>query len=203
MKSVAYRTIFMIMAQLVLVLDAQSVGSLTGRITDRDTHQPLTGANVVLEGTDLGAVADGAGGFEIVNIPVGSHAVRVTMMGYKTQARANVHVVPQRATVVNMALEPTVLELEGVTVTAGYFEKAKGAVVSARTVDIEEIRSDPVGSYDVMRMMQALPSVVSGADQTNEIIIRGAAPMKTCSSWTIWKYPIPIIFPVRAWAVGR
>ncbi|UCH64134.1 MAG: TonB-dependent receptor [Fidelibacterota bacterium] len=158
------------------VLQGQIVGSLAGQITDIDTHQPLVGANVILEGTTLGAAADAQGKFRIVNIPVGSYTVRVMMMGYKAQARANVHVVPQRETILNIALEPTVLEVEGVTVTAGFFERAKDAMVSTRTVNIEEIRSDPVGAYDILRMMQALPSVSSDADQTNEIIIRGGHP---------------------------
>ena len=174
MKTVAY--IFTGTALLLSALSGQSVGTLTGRITDLDTHQPLVGVNVMLEGTDLGAAANAEGRFRIVNIPVGSYTVRVTMMGYKAQARANVHVVPQRETVINMALEPMALELEGVTVTAGFFERAKDAVVSTRTVNIEEIRSDPVGAYDIFRMMQALPSVASDADQTNEIIIRGGHP---------------------------
>ncbi len=39
-------------------LNAQSVGALTGQITDIDTHQPLVGANVILEGTTLGAAAN-------------------------------------------------------------------------------------------------------------------------------------------------
>ncbi len=174
MKTVAY--VFSGAALLLSTLGAQSVGALTGRITDLDTHQPLVGANVMLEGTDLGAAANAEGRFRIVNIPVGSYTVRVMMMGYKAQARANVHVVPQRETVINMALEPTVLEVEGLTVTAGFFERAKDAVVSTRTIDIEEIRSDPVGAYDIFRMMQALPSVASDADQSNEIIIRGGHP---------------------------
>jgi len=173
-NNIAY--LFASTALLLSGLNAQSVGALTGQITDIDTHQPLVGANVILEGTTLGAAANLDGRFTIRSVPVGSYTVRVEMMGYKAQARANVHVVPQRETILNMALEPTVLEVEGLTVTAGFFERAKDAMVSTRTVNIEEIRSDPVGSYDIFRMMQALPSVVSDADQTNEIIIRGGHP---------------------------
>ncbi|MFC1619796.1 carboxypeptidase-like regulatory domain-containing protein, partial [Candidatus Neomarinimicrobiota bacterium] len=139
------------------ILDAQGTGSIMGRITDLDTQQPLIGANIMIEGTIQGAATDMDGFYRIDRAAIGSYTVRVTMMGYKTLARANVHVVSQRETVVNMALEMTALATEAITVSAGFFERAKDAVVSSRTVDIEEIRSDPVGAYDVFRMMESLP----------------------------------------------
>ena len=42
-------------------------------------------------------------------------------------------------------------------------------------MDYEEIRSDPVGVYDIQMMMQALPGVVSESDQSNELIVRGGS----------------------------
>lgn len=155
---------------------AQSAGSISGIILDRDTKQPLVGANVMLEDSPYGSATDGEGRFVMQNIPVGTYRLRADMIGYKSQARANIHIASQRTIEVTLELIPTVLAGEDVTVTAGFFERARDAVVSVRSVDIEEIRSDPVGAYDVMRMMQALPAVVSGADQDNEIIIRGGNP---------------------------
>ena len=158
------------------ILFGQSTGSISGTIRDRDTNQPLIGVNVMLDDTPYGAATDFDGQYLINNLPVGTYRVRVDMMGYEVQARANIHVTSKRSTEVNILLVPTVLEGQDIQVTAGFFERARDAVVSVRTVDIEEIRSDPVGAYDVMRMMQSLPAVVSGSDQTNEIIIRGGSP---------------------------
>jgi hypothetical protein len=176
-------------------LQAQSVGALIGQITDLDTHQPLIGANVMVEGTALGAATDMHGRYRIAGIPVGSYSLRVSMIGYKQQARANIHVVPQRETIVNIALETTVLAGEAVIVTAGFFERTKDAVVSARTVDIEEIRSDPVGAYDVFRMMESLPAVACGTDQINEIIVRGGAPGQNLFVMDHLEIPYPNHFP--------
>lgn len=174
---------------------AASVGSITGIITDRDTKQYLTGANVILDGTQLGAATDVNGRFEIRNVPVGSYSIRVYMIGYKTQARANVHALANRPTVVNIALEPTILSAEDIVVTAGYFEKVKDASTSVRSVDFEEIRSDPVGAHDILSMMQSLPSVVSGADQTNEIIVRGGAPGENLFVMDHLDIPYPVHYP--------
>jgi len=40
-------------------IHAQSTGTITGVIRDRDTNQPLVGANVMLEETYFGAATDG------------------------------------------------------------------------------------------------------------------------------------------------
>jgi len=152
---------------------ARRIGALTGTVTDGATAQPLIGANVLVEGIDLGAATDSRGRYTVPRIPVGSFAVRVEMIGYRPLSRANVHIVPQRETVLNFALEVQALKGEEVVVTGRFFERARDAVVSARSVDIEEIRSDPAGAYDIQRMMEALPAVVLGSDQHNEIIVRG------------------------------
>lgn len=170
-------------------------GLLEGTITDRDTKQPLIGANVILDGTNFGAATDVEGHFEIPHIPVGSYSIHVHMIGYKSQARGNIHSISSRATNINMALEPTVLTGSDIIVTAGYFERVKDAATSVRSVDIEEIRSDPVGSHDILSMMQSLPSVVSGADQTNEIIVRGGAPGENLFVMDHLDIPYPVHYP--------
>ncbi len=169
--------------------------TIEGTIIDRDTQQPLPGANVILDGTTLGAATDIEGRFTISNVPAGSYSVRVHMIGYKAQARANIHALLNRSTTVNMALEPTTLSGSDVVVTAGYFERVKDASTSVRSVDFEEIRSDPVGAYDILSMMQSLPSVVSGADQSNEIIVRGGSPGENLFVMDHLDIPYPVHYP--------
>ncbi|UCD39111.1 MAG: TonB-dependent receptor [Fidelibacterota bacterium] len=160
---------------MIPVSEAQEnpLGMLTGSVTDLVTSQPLAGANLLVENTRHGAATDGQGRFVIPKIAVGSYTIRVEMIGYRPQSRANVHVLPQSETVLNFALEIQAVQGEEVVITGRFFESAKDAVVSARSVNIEEIRSDPAGAYDIQRMMEALPAVVLGSDQHNEIIVRG------------------------------
>ena len=172
-----------------------SAGNIEGTIIDRDTQQPLPGANVMLDGTTLGAATDIQGHFIISNVPAGSYSVRVHMIGYKSQVRANIHALLNRGTTFNMALEPTTLAGSDVVVTAGYFERVKDASTSVRSVDFEEIRSDPVGAYDILSMMQSLPSVVSGADQSNEIIVRGGSPGENLFVMDHLDIPYPVHYP--------
>ncbi len=183
--------LFLILTELVW----SQTGSLSGLVRDASTHQHLVGVNVIISETELGAATDMKGHFKIENVPVGSFIIRVSMIGYEAVSRANVHIVPQRNTVVNFDLHQQVLQGEGVEVTATFFEKTKDAITSSRTVDIEEIRSDPVGAFDIMSMMQSLPSVISGADQTNEIIVRGGSPGENLFVMDHIEIPYPTHFP--------
>ncbi len=151
-------------------------GRIRGEAVDEATQRPLAGANIVLVGTQMGAAADVEGNFSISRVPIGSYSVRVFMMGYESRIVPNVIVNPKRTTHLKIELKASVLEADSVVVTAGYFQEAKDAVVSNRSMDFEEIRSDPGSAEDVQRVIQALPSVVSGSDQNNEIIVRGGMP---------------------------
>ena len=151
-------------------------GMLKGRIIDETTQSPLPAATVMIENSQLGAAADMDGQYFVERVPPGIYNVRFTMMGYETRKVNNVVVNPGRTTWQTIELKPTVLEMEGVTITAGFFQEAKDAVISNRSMDYEEIRMDPGSAADIQRVVQALPSVVSGSDQDNEIIVRGGMP---------------------------
>ena len=151
-------------------------GSLEGRVVEKSTKHPLAYVNVVIEGTELGAATDTAGVFRIFLIPVGTYNIQFSLIGHQPIIKNNVDIRPQRARFLYVELTESALLGEGITVTPTYFEKGKDAAASTRTMDFEDIRQDPGSAEDVQRAMQALPAVVSGSDQQNEIITRGGIP---------------------------
>ncbi|MFQ6605528.1 MAG: carboxypeptidase-like regulatory domain-containing protein [Fidelibacterota bacterium] len=159
-----------------LNLSPGMTGSITGSVVDIATQQALPGVNIIIENADRGTASDLDGNFTVENIPVGFYHVRFSAIGYKPLVKLNVRVVANRPAVIHAQLEQQAVEFESITVTREYFEKEKDAVVSSRTVDLNEIRRDPAGVVDIQRMMQALPAVVSASDQQNEIVVRGGAP---------------------------
>ena len=44
-------------------------GKIGGKITDKNTGEPLIGANVMIEGTERGAAADVNGNYSILRMP--------------------------------------------------------------------------------------------------------------------------------------
>jgi hypothetical protein len=59
-------TLFFLFASVSIA--QTGVGKLSGLITDADTKEPLIGANVLIEGTSVGAATDINGEYFILNI---------------------------------------------------------------------------------------------------------------------------------------
>jgi len=165
----------MLILLLTVCLSAQS-GDISGVVIDKETQALLIGVNVVVSSTDRGAATDLNGRYRIRNIPVGTYNLTFHMMGYEKLEKLNIPVSPDRITQMDVSLGMISILGEEVVVTATAFVKARDAVVSDRNIDYTEMIRDPGSAMDVQRMMQALPAVVSGADQENEIIVRGGEP---------------------------
>ncbi|NNF56741.1 MAG: carboxypeptidase-like regulatory domain-containing protein, partial [Rhodothermaceae bacterium] len=66
---------------------AQNTGKLSGQVTDATTGDPLPGAQVVVDGTQLGAATDLDGNYVILGIPVGQYDVEARFVGFETERR--------------------------------------------------------------------------------------------------------------------
>ena len=56
---------------------------LFGRVVDKDTDEPLIGANVTLKDYNIGAATDVYGNYLIKNILPGVYTIKVTYIGYE------------------------------------------------------------------------------------------------------------------------
>lgn len=153
-----------------------SNGTLRGQVLDLDTGRPVPSANVSVEGLNIGAATDMDGHFRILTVPIGTHNIRISCLGYRTLIKPDVFVSSGDKSSLVVHLEPSPIEMEDVTVEPSFFAKRRDASASFHSMDWAEIRIDPGSAEDVQRTIQALPSVVSGADQLNEIIVRGGMP---------------------------
>lgn len=89
-------------------------GTVSGTVTDAD-GKALAGANVIVEGTNLGAAATLSGGYSI-DVPSGSYTLTASVVGYTTES-VSVSVSGSGKTV-NFALSPSAVALGGVEVLA-------------------------------------------------------------------------------------
>lgn len=62
---------------------AQSL-SITGKVADKNSQEPVIGASVLVEGTTKGAITDVDGRFTLSNVPSKGNLV-VSYIGYATQ----------------------------------------------------------------------------------------------------------------------
>ncbi len=91
--------------------------AISGNVVDASTNKPLPYAIVFLAGTTLGTPTDSAGRFEIKNIPLGSHELVVSMVGYKRRSYSLQLFEPAQKTV-NVQLQPSEVQTQAVEVVA-------------------------------------------------------------------------------------
>jgi len=90
---------------------AGNTGTMTGRVFEKTTGEPLAGASVVVENTELGASADPSGHYIVINIPPGKYTVTASCMGYTHQSFTGVLIVQDNTVSVDFRLPDTVYDL--------------------------------------------------------------------------------------------
>ena len=128
------------------------VGSLTGLVTDAGSGRPLSAAQVFIDGTGLGGLTNASGRYLIINVPAGTHTLRVELIGY-TGASQEVNVADDQATTVDFGLSEEVINFDEIVVTGTAGQARRREVGNAiEQINIAEI-AEPVN--DVGQLLQA------------------------------------------------
>jgi outer membrane receptor protein involved in Fe transport len=154
----------------------QNRSRITGTVKDAKTGEPLIGTNVIVEGLNLGAATDIEGKYFIVNVPVGTYNLKVSMIGYKTQIIQGLIVSVDRVTQQDIELEPAVIESQEVVVTAKRDELHKEVSSTQLMVTSGEIVNSS-GIRAVNTFLEKLPGV--GENDNGYLTIRGGSADQT------------------------
>jgi outer membrane receptor for ferrienterochelin and colicins len=114
-----YIKIFLSTCSLLFVITAVELpdnASIKGIVIDGETKKPLSGVNVIIEHTTVGAATDRNGEYFIHHAPIGQLHLVASMMGYKQEHRI-VEVQADQSVTVNFELESTILEMGALVVT--------------------------------------------------------------------------------------
>ncbi len=176
-----YRRVALLAILLTFVpqlLLAQSTGLIKGQVKDVATQKTLIGANVVLLGTTefKGAITDTNGCFEMAAVPFGIHALQISYVGYEEQVINDVSVYDRKGSFVTIFLKPASQLLEEAEVTAYSNPVATTdplAMVSARSISMEETKRFAGSLGDPSRMALSYSGVNSGRGDNNDLIVRG------------------------------
>ena len=68
--------------QLAITPKSESHGQIKGIITDKKSHEPLVGVNIVVLGSKMGAATAANGKYLISNLPTGVYSLEASMIGY-------------------------------------------------------------------------------------------------------------------------
>jgi hypothetical protein len=174
MKAVMYIAVIYGLTGFVM---AQNLGSIRGKIIDERTHNSLTGANVMILGSQLGASTDSSGEYSIKSVPEGLYELQVRFVGYRTYQKPDIRVVRNKVTMVpEIQISESSIETGGMTVTAGVFQDHGDMPVSTFSFTKDEIRRSPGAAGDIFRALGTLPGVATEGGELSEFSVRGGGP---------------------------
>ncbi len=152
-------------------------GEIRGKITNKVNGEAVSFANVLIQGTLLGASCDEQGTYRITGLAPGQYNIEASYIGFRKAVVFEVQVTNARPAIVDFALEEESQELETVEINASNtFFKTDESPLSLRTIGTTEIKRTPGGNRDISKVVRSLPGVASPPSFRNDIIIRGGAP---------------------------
>lgn len=169
--------------------------SISGTVTSSITGEKLIGANVFVQGTNLGAASNNQGNFSIT-VPAGTYNVVCSYIGYeKVERRVNVN----DDITVNFSLKDYLFTLS-VTVLA---DRAKERETPVAFSNIDKKDMDfRLGSRDIPLVLNTVPSVYStgmgggagdarinvrGFNQRNVAVMINGVPVNDMENgWVYW-----------------
>ncbi|MCU0411239.1 MAG: carboxypeptidase-like regulatory domain-containing protein, partial [Bacteroidetes bacterium] len=139
--------------------------------------QELFGANVLVQGTTIGAVSDVEGEFTIERVPPGTYEVRFSLLGHMTKVVGGVAVAGGRTSRIEVVLEEEAIELTAVQIVG---ERSRQGMDDVRTslkfLQPQTVRAVAGLGEDIIRGLQSLPGVVAPNDFTAQFAVRGSGP---------------------------
>ena len=122
-------------------------GKIIGIVVDSETKEALPGANVMIDGTNLGAATNVQGGYIMLNVPPGTYTLKTSFIGYREVSVSNVRVHADLTTELNFNLPTEAIEVESIAITATRPLVNKNATNSTRIKTSEEIELLPVRGF--------------------------------------------------------
>src|SRR5690606_2128342 len=117
------------------------------------TSAPLAGAQVTVQGTNVGTVTNASGDYSLT-MPAGSSTLVFSMLGYSSQ-----EVATEGRSVVNVALMPSAVSLEGLVVVGYTTQELRDISGAVAAVSDTELQARKVATLE-----EALKGRVSGVN---------------------------------------
>ena len=140
------KTAFLMILGMSTFLMAQE-GSVSGRVTDAQTGDPLVGANVHGVGTNLGAATDINGEYSISRVPAGAQRLNANYIGFASSS-ANVDIPVDGSTTSDFGLSVAALNLNEVVVTGAGTAVEKSKIGnSVGVVNMSALEDAPITNF--------------------------------------------------------
>lgn len=152
------KNLFAALSVLLLPFLASAQFSVSGKITDQQTGQALSGATIAIENTYSTAVADARGAYTFKNVKAGTYVIKVTYVGYKPAQKT---IAVSAATTANFELAAGNVMGDEVTVRAT--RATANSATTFTNLSKKDLEKNNVGQ-DLPYLLNQTPSVVISSD---------------------------------------
>ncbi|HJR67492.1 MAG TPA: SusC/RagA family TonB-linked outer membrane protein [Gemmatimonadaceae bacterium] len=122
-------------------------GAISGRVIDRDTQQPIASAQVVVVGTQVGAVTDDRGEYRITRVTPGSRQLRALRLGYQSSTQTVAVRAGETATA-DFTLGTAAVNLDQVVITAtGETQRKRESGAITSTIAVDALDLAPITNF--------------------------------------------------------
>ena len=162
---------------MALCSSALSAQTITGRVVDAKSGEPLIGATIKLVGTDVGTITDIDGYYTLQGRTSGTSYLAISYIGYQAESVPVTFKNGDKNRTVNVSLTEQQQELKEVVVSAGRFEQDLNHVtVSMEVMKANDLQTKSPGDVqDALRTLSGVdivdkqPSIRGGGGWTYSV----------------------------------
>lgn len=158
--------VFVILACLLMTVAswAGTTGKMSGKVTEKETGDPIPGVNVIIEGTTRGAATNLDGHYTILNVPPGQYTLRFRAIGYGQKLYTGLRVSVDLTTRQDAVLSSEAVAMEEVAIVAKRPLVETDRTNTAAYVSSEDIEQLPVTEVEQLIQLQAGVTVDPGGE---------------------------------------
>jgi TonB-dependent receptor len=165
-------------------------GTISGKIIDEDSGEPLIGSTVLVKNTNIGGLADIDGKYQVTLEP-GTYDLEFRYVGYQSKLVQNVIINDGAITFLDVAMQVTSSQLGEVVITAqfdkasveGLLAKQKNNISITNGISAEQIRLTPDNNAaQVLKRVSGVTvqnekfvTIRGVSDRYNNVLINGAS----------------------------
>lgn len=141
-------------------LFAQTTGSISGKVIDEATGDPLPYVNIIVKGTSTGVSSGEDGTFRIDGLAPGTYTIVASLVGHVTREVPDILVAAGQLTTRTITLKDATVQLGDVTVYGASFrpERITEAPAAVSTLETSDIRLNS-GEGQLPKLLESMPGV--------------------------------------------
>ncbi len=178
--------IFLIILTLTISADAQN-NKLSGRITDKDNGEPLTGVSIYIPDLLTGTATDEKGYYELSDLPKGELIVQFSYIGFQT-VNKELYLTGDQQTL-NIEMVPQIIQGQEVVISGNFTSTQHENTIKISTLGINRITTSgkpsliaSISEVPGVSMISKGPGIVTpvirGLSLSNILVLKNGMPME-------------------------